>query len=107
MLQQQQRPAWYASSCCCIPMQPVLMHVPCSSFSLLPPSQARKYVVKEGASLVPQPLGRLLVGLLVGHLGRYVEVGFTSDMENNLDEVSGERDVGRGVRGGGRVCETS
>jgi DNA topoisomerase-1 len=50
--------------------------------------QKRDYVKKEGRALVPQELGFLVNDLLVQHVDRYVNVGFTSEMEEELDEVA-------------------
>ncbi|MCC7365844.1 MAG: type I DNA topoisomerase [Dehalococcoidia bacterium] len=55
--------------------------------------QKREYVKKEGRALVPQELGFLVNDLLVEHVDRYVATGFTSAMEEELDEVAdGKRD---------------
>ena len=55
--------------------------------------QKRDYVTKQGRALVPQELGFLVNDLLVEHVSRYVDVGFTSEMEEELDEIaSGTRD---------------
>ena len=60
----------------------------------------RAYVVREGRSLVPQELGFAVNDLLVQHMDRYVAVPFTSELEEELDEIaSGERDYGEVVRG--------
>jgi DNA topoisomerase-1 len=50
--------------------------------------QKREYVRKEGRALVPQELGFLVNDMLVEHLARYVDVGFTSEMEEELDDVA-------------------
>lgn len=53
----------------------------------------REYVRKEGRQLVPQELGFIVHDLLERHMRRYVDVPFTGEMEEELDEVaSGERD---------------
>ncbi len=55
--------------------------------------QKRDYVTKQGRALVPQELGFLVNDLLVEHVDEYVAVPFTSDMEEDLDEVAdGKRD---------------
>ena len=60
----------------------------------------RAYVVREGRALVPQELGFAVNDLLVQHMDRYVAVPFTSELEEELDEIaSGERDYGEVVRG--------
>ncbi|HMS59110.1 MAG TPA: type I DNA topoisomerase [Tepidiformaceae bacterium] len=50
--------------------------------------QKRDYVRKEGRALVPMELGFLVNDMLVEHLGRYVDTGFTSAMEEDLDEIA-------------------
>ncbi|MGE5595557.1 MAG: DNA topoisomerase, partial [Hyphomicrobiales bacterium] len=55
--------------------------------------QKRDYVKKEGRALVPLELGFLVNDLLVQHMDKYVNTGFTSEMEKELDEVAdGKRD---------------
>jgi DNA topoisomerase-1 len=55
--------------------------------------QKRDYVAKQGRALVPQELGFLVNDMLVQHVSRYVDVGFTSEMEEELDEIAeGKRD---------------
>jgi len=50
--------------------------------------QRRDYVKKEGRALIPQELGFVVNDLLVEHLDRYVAPGFTSTMEDHLDEIA-------------------
>ena len=52
--------------------------------------QERKYVEKVGTStaLAPTKLGMQVNKLLVDHFGKYINVDFTSQMENSLDEVA-------------------
>ncbi len=53
----------------------------------------REYVRKEGRQLVPQELGFIVHDLLERHMKKYVDVPFTGEMEEELDEVaSGERE---------------
>jgi DNA topoisomerase-1 len=55
--------------------------------------QKRDYVTRQGRALVPQELGFLVNDMLVEHVSRYVDVGFTSEMEEELDEIAeGKRD---------------
>ena len=51
--------------------------------------QRREYVRREGRALVPQELGFVVNDLLVEHLEKYVNTGFTSEMEEELDDVAG------------------
>ncbi len=53
----------------------------------------RRYVVVEDRKLVPTELGMLVTDLLVQHFPDVVDVGFTSRLEEELDEIaSGERE---------------
>ncbi len=54
--------------------------------------QERGYVRKDGRYLRPSDLGFVVNDLLVEHFPDFVDVGFTAEMEDELDEVSrGER----------------
>lgn len=54
--------------------------------------QDRGYVEKEGRALKPSELGFVVNDLLVDHFPTFVDVTFTAEMEDELDEVaSGER----------------
>jgi DNA topoisomerase-1 len=50
--------------------------------------QARGYVTKNGKQLVPTELGFITNDALVANFSQYVEVGFTAQMEAQLDEVA-------------------
>jgi DNA topoisomerase-1 len=54
--------------------------------------QARSYVAVEEKKLVPTELGMVVNDLLVEHFPRIFDIGFTSQLENELDEIaSGDR----------------
>jgi DNA topoisomerase-1 len=54
--------------------------------------QDRGYVEREGRRLKPSALGFVVNDLLVEHFPDFVDVGFTADMEGDLDAVAnGER----------------
>ncbi len=54
--------------------------------------QDRGYVHREGRALVPQELGFVVNDLLVEHFPNVLSIGFTAEMEEELDEVArGER----------------
>lgn len=54
---------------------------------------ARSYVATEEKRLVPTELGFVVSDLLAEHFPNIFDVGFTSEMENELDEIAaGERD---------------
>lgn len=53
----------------------------------------RGYVFRSGRALVPSFTAFAVTKLLREHFGDFVEVGFTAEMEEDLDEISrGERD---------------
>ena len=59
----------------------------------------RKYVEKEQKRLVPTDLGRDVTRILTAAFSRVFEVGFTADMEGQLDQVeSGTKEWKRLVR---------
>ncbi|MBI4355725.1 MAG: type I DNA topoisomerase [Candidatus Omnitrophica bacterium] len=47
----------------------------------------RSYVNRQGGSLVPTPLGRIVTGLLEKHFPKILDVQFTALMEEELDEI--------------------
>lgn len=54
--------------------------------------QARNYVTVEQRRLLPTELGFVVNDILVEHFPTIVDIGFTSEMENELDEIaSGDR----------------
>jgi DNA topoisomerase-1 len=54
--------------------------------------QARSYVTTEEKKLVPTELGTVVNDLLVEHFPRVFDIGFTSQLEDELDEIaSGDR----------------
>ena len=48
---------------------------------------ARNYVAREGKSLVPTSLGEVITGILRDSFADVVDVGFTAQMENDLDSI--------------------
>jgi DNA topoisomerase-1 len=66
---------------------------PSTYASIISVLQDRGYVTLDKKRFIAQSLGRLVNAFLVSFFERYVEYGFTADLENRLDEVSaGERD---------------
>ena len=51
--------------------------------------QNHRYVRRERRALHAEPLGLVLSGFLQSYFPQYVDYGFTSGMERQLDEVSG------------------
>jgi DNA topoisomerase-1 len=55
--------------------------------------QRRGYVSRQGKALVPSFTAFAVTRLLRDHFGDYVDISFTAEMEEDLDEISnGERD---------------
>ncbi len=53
----------------------------------------RKYVDKDGKNLIITDLGKLVTNMLDGSFKEIVDISFTADMENRLDEVeAGNKD---------------
>ena len=50
--------------------------------------QERGYVQRDGRALVPQELGMVVNSMLVEHFPNIFNVGFTAEMEEELDEVA-------------------
>jgi DNA topoisomerase-1 len=49
--------------------------------------QSRDYVRREGKAMVPTELGFTANDLLVGNFPRYIDVGFTAHVEDELDDI--------------------
>lgn len=52
--------------------------------------QERGYIDRRLRQLYPTELGRVVTDLLAGHFPDIIDVGFTADMENKLDDVANE-----------------
>jgi DNA topoisomerase-1 len=50
----------------------------------------REYVKKDGKSIVPTELGNVVVDMLIKFFPDIMNVGFTADMENKLDDIEYE-----------------
>jgi DNA topoisomerase-1 len=66
---------------------------PSTYASIVTTIQEREYVRKEKGRLIPEDKGRLVTAFLVTYFRRYVDYDFTSDLEEELDDISaGTRD---------------
>jgi DNA topoisomerase-1 len=66
---------------------------PSTYASIVTTIQERGYVTKDKGRLIPEDKGRLVIAFLVNYFRRYVDYDFTSDLEEQLDDVSaGARD---------------
>ncbi len=61
---------------------------PSTYASIISVLQDRKYVTIEKKHFFPNDLGRLVTAFLVGFFAKYVEYGFTADLENDLDNIA-------------------
>ncbi len=64
---------------------------PSTYASILQVLQDRNYVRLDKKRFVPEDRGRLVTAFLTSFFERYVEYGFTADLENRLDDISGGR----------------
>jgi DNA topoisomerase I len=62
---------------------------PSTYASIIATIQDRGYVWKKGTALVPSFIAFAVVGLLEEHFSKFVDYGFTADMEEDLDEIAG------------------
>jgi DNA topoisomerase I len=66
---------------------------PSTDASTIGTIERRGYVFRQGKALVPSFTAFAVTRLLVGHFGDLVDVEFTAEMEEDLDEISnGERE---------------
>jgi len=64
---------------------------PSTYASIIERLQHHNYMSAESRRLVPSEIGRLVTSFLTVFFERYVEYGFTADLEERLDDVSGGR----------------
>ena len=66
---------------------------PSTYASIISTLQAREYAVLDKKRFVPTDVGRIVNRFLTDHFSRYVDYGFTAQLEDELDEISeGKRD---------------
>lgn len=66
---------------------------PSTYASIISTLQAREYVLLDKKRFTPTDVGRVVNRFLSEHFTRYVDYGFTAQMEDELDEISeGKRD---------------
>ena len=64
---------------------------PSTYTSILQTLEDRDYVKLEKKRLIPEDRGRIVTVFLTSFFERYVEYGFTADLEEKLDDISGGR----------------
>ena len=66
---------------------------PSTYASIISTLQAREYAILDKKRFKPTDVGRVVTRFLTEHFTRYVDYGFTAQMEDELDEISdGKRD---------------
>jgi DNA topoisomerase-1 len=64
---------------------------PSTYTSILQTLEDRAYVKLEKRRLIPEDRGRIVTTFLTSFFDRYVQYGFTADLEEKLDDISGGR----------------
>jgi len=64
---------------------------PSTYASIIQVLQDRKYVRLEKRRFIPEDRGRIVTAFLSSFFERYVQYGFTADLENQLDDISDGR----------------
>ena len=64
---------------------------PSTYASIIQVLQDRNYVRLDKRRFIPEDRGRIVTAFLSSFFDRYVQYGFTADLENQLDEISGGR----------------
>ena len=64
---------------------------PSTYTSILQTLEDRNYVRLEKKRLIPEDRGRMVTAFLTNFFDRYVQYGFTADLEEKLDDISGGR----------------
>ena len=70
---------------------------PSTYAAILSVLQDRKYVRLERKRFIPEDRGRLVTAFLVSFFNRYVDTGFTANLEEQLDDISDGRADWRAV----------
>ena len=82
-----QPPARYTEATLVKAMEEKGVGRPSTYASIVSTIQDREYVVKNDKRLAPTPLGEVVNGLMMDRFVDIIDVGFTAEMENRLDEV--------------------
>ncbi|MDD9909985.1 MAG: type I DNA topoisomerase [Ahrensia sp.] len=81
-------PARYSEASLIKKMEELGIGRPSTYASTLATLEAREYVTIDKRRLIPQAKGRLVTAFLENFFNRYVEYGFTADLEDKLDRIS-------------------
>jgi DNA topoisomerase-1 len=56
--------------------------------AILPTLQKREYVIFENKKIIPSDIGVIVNGFLCNHLEKYVDLNFTAELEDELDDIA-------------------
>ena len=82
-----QPPARYTEATLVKAMEEKGVGRPSTYASIVATIQDREYVLKEDKRLAPTPLGEIVNGLMMDRFNDIIDVEFTANMENKLDDV--------------------
>ena len=82
-----QPPARYTEATLVKAMEEKGVGRPSTYASIVATIQDREYVIKEDKRLAPTPLGEIVTGLMMERFNDIIDVEFTANMENKLDDV--------------------
>jgi DNA topoisomerase-1 len=72
---------------------------PSTYASIISTLEARGYVEKQGRTLIPTHTGDVVSSFIEEHFGDYISDTFTSEMEDELDEIAaGKREYGKTLK---------
>ncbi|AHC73977.1 DNA topoisomerase I [Candidatus Endolissoclinum faulkneri L5] len=83
-----QPPAHYSEASLVKKMEDLGIGRPSTYANILQVLHDREYVRFDGRRFMPEDRGRLVITFLSSFFKRYVEYGFTADLENQLDNIS-------------------
>ena len=86
-----QPPARYTEATLVKAMEEKGVGRPSTYASIVSTIQDREYVNKQDNRLVPTPLGEVVTGLMMDRFNDIIDVEFTANMENRLDDVEAGR----------------
>ena len=82
-----QPPARYTEAMLVKAMEEKGVGRPSTYASIISTIQDRVYVIKKDKRLAPTPLGEVVNGLMMDRFNDIIDIEFTANMENRLDEV--------------------
>lgn len=86
-----QAPPRYSEASLVKKMEELGIGRPSTYASIIQTLQTRGYVRLESKQFHPEDRGRIVTAFLLNFFNKYVEYGFTADLEEQLDDISGGR----------------